>query len=207
MRRTVSPRVIALTVAGLVAGSVAALSLPALATSPAKHRAAPVQALVLDFSGGGLPDSFPDSFGGSAKLKDTDDKVIGEAQVSCAKQRSDAAVAVCSGFVDIADGDTKGMISFTTRRPLSADAVPPASDEGAFTGVVTGGARAYEGVTGEARIKLNSPNVHALNFSWSPKHRTGPWGAGPSRSGPPRACCCTVGPSALRPTTVPRAPR
>ncbi|MER8184975.1 hypothetical protein [Kitasatospora sp. NPDC094015] len=165
MRRLSSPRVIAWSIAGVVAGSIGAFSLPALASSPATHRAAPVQVLVLDFSGGGLPDSFPDTFGGSAKLKNTDNEVVGDVQVACAKEPSDSAVAVCSGFVDIASGDNKGMVSFTTRLPLSAGAVPPVSGEGGFVGVVTGGTRVYEGITGEVRIKWTASNVYALNFA------------------------------------------
>lgn len=167
MQRVVTTkRTVALAVAGLVIGTVGAFSIPALADNAPAKRVASVQALTLDFTGTNDETSAPQStgstFGGTARVKDTNGNVIGTAYDLCAKDviNANSDTAFCTGSVRI---NGQGEISFSAVLPISDNAASP--DENAFTGVVNGGTRAYEGITGEARFQPRAQGVYDLNFS------------------------------------------
>ncbi|GAB2687631.1 hypothetical protein [Kitasatospora kifunensis] len=168
MQRVVTTkRTVALAIAGLVVGTVGALSVPALAdNAPAAHRVAPVQSLTLDFSGtndeASVSQTTGSTFGGTARVKDTNGNVIGTAYDICAKDviNANSDTAFCTGSVRI---NGQGEISFSAVLPISDNAATP--ETGAFTGVVNGGTKNFEGITGEAKFQPRAQGVYDLNFS------------------------------------------
>ncbi|GAA1964475.1 hypothetical protein [Kitasatospora viridis] len=167
MQRVTIKRSVGFAVAGLVVGTVGALSVPALAdNAPAAHRVAPVQALTLDFSGtndeASTPQAVGTTFGGRGIVKDTTGAKIGEVYDICAKGaiNANADTVFCTGTIRITG---QGEISFSAVLPISDNASAP--DEHGFTGVVNGGTRAYEGITGEAQFQPRAQAVYDLNFA------------------------------------------
>ncbi|MGF1428818.1 hypothetical protein [Kitasatospora sp. LaBMicrA B282] len=169
MQRVVmTKRTVAVAIAGLVVGTVGALSVPALASSE-KPQVAPVQAMTLDFSGTNdetnVPQTVGTTFGGTAVVKDTGGNVIGKAYDICAKDviNPNADTVFCTGTVRVTNGQANGEISFSAVLPISDNAAAPAT--GAFTGVINGGTDAFEGITGEAKFKPQTQGVFDVNFS------------------------------------------
>ncbi len=165
MQRVVTvKRSIALAVAGLVVGTVGALSVPALASNHSV-KSAPVQALTLDFSGSNseanAAQSVGASFGGTARIKDTNGNVIGTAYDLCDKDAIAAAAdsVFCTGLLKFNSGD---QISFSSELPITNTGMAGGDT---FNGVVNGGTGAYEGITGQAAFTPRAPGVYDLNFS------------------------------------------
>ncbi|PYC80524.1 hypothetical protein C7C46_12590 [Streptomyces tateyamensis] len=167
MQRVVTvKRSVALAVAGLVVGTVGALSIPsALATNHTAHKAAAVPALTLDFSGtndeANVPQTVGAAFGGTARVKDTNGAVVGTAYDLCDKDAVSAAAdqAFCTGLIKFNSGD---QISFSAELPISNTG---ASGGDSFNGVVNGGTGIYEGITGQANFVPRAQGVYDLNFS------------------------------------------
>ncbi|MFE0458177.1 hypothetical protein ACFW1A_02815 [Kitasatospora sp. NPDC058965] len=167
MQRVVTvKRSVALAVAGLVVGTVGALSIPsALASNHTAHRAAPVPSLTLDFSGSNseanAAQSVGASFGGTARVKDTSGNVVGTAYDLCDKDAIAAAAdsVFCTGLIKFTSGD---QISFSSELPISNTG---AAGGDTFNGVVNGGTGSYEGITGQAAFTPRAAGVYDLNFS------------------------------------------
>jgi hypothetical protein len=168
MQRVVTAkRSVALAVAGLVVGTVGALSVPALAdNAPAAHRAANIPTMVLNFNGtndeAGAPQQVGSAFGGRATVKDANGNQIGEAYDVCSKDAINAKddTAFCTGMIRIYN---KGEISFSTVLGISDDAANP--DRAAFGGVVNGGDKEFEGITGEVKFTPKEQGVFEANFN------------------------------------------
>ncbi|MER7671331.1 hypothetical protein ABTY61_23090 [Kitasatospora sp. NPDC096128] len=159
-----SKRTVALAVAGAIAGT-GALSLPAFANSTPRPRAASVQPLVLDFTTNVLP-AGATSHGAVAAVKDTGGNTIGSAYTNCDRddQTTQTHTAFCTGLLRITNGASaaNGEISFSAVLPLNNQATLP--EAGYFSGVVNGGTKAFEGITGETRFVLRSANSYDLTF-------------------------------------------
>ncbi|MFJ8432096.1 hypothetical protein ACIQ9P_12460 [Kitasatospora sp. NPDC094019] len=156
MRALSAKHTVAWTVAGLVAGTVGALAVPALANTSPEHRAAVVQTLIVDFSGAGFPGS-ADVFGSTGQISDTDGNKIGTAHQICAKDLADTAgaTAFCHGTLDITSGTANGEIAYSAVLPIVADATGPV--DGAFPGVVEGGTGSFDGLTGTTFFTPRAP--------------------------------------------------
>jgi hypothetical protein len=160
-------RSVAIAVAGLVVGTVAALSVPALAdNAPATPNAGKIPALTLDFAGtngeSDSPQQVGATFGGRAIVKDTNGTKIGEAFDVCAKDaiNSTSDTVFCTGMIDVAG---KGKISFSATLPISDNSAAP--ERTAVTGVVNGGTNTFEGVTGEVTFAPRAQGVFDATFS------------------------------------------
>ncbi|MFE9422644.1 hypothetical protein ACFYNO_06760 [Kitasatospora sp. NPDC006697] len=167
MQRVTIKRSVGFAVAGLVVGTVGALSVPALAdNAPAAHRVASVQALTLDFTGtndeASAAQQVGSTFGGTARVKDSGGNVIGTAYDICAKDQIGATsdTAYCTGIIRI---NNQGEISFSAVLPISDNAAAP--NENGFTGVVNGGTRNFEGITGEVKFQPRAQGVFDANFA------------------------------------------
>ncbi|MCX4747954.1 hypothetical protein OG455_20960 [Kitasatospora sp. NBC_01287] len=167
MQRVVTTkRSVALAIAGLVVGTVGALSVPALADNAPTTRAANVQNLTLDFSNtndeASAPQAVGSSFGGTARVKDSDGNVIGTAYDLCDKDKIGANKdeAFCTGLIKF---DRGGQISFSTVLGISDNGANP--DDTHFNGVVNGGTGSYEGITGEAHFTPRAQGVYDVSFS------------------------------------------
>ncbi|MCC9309448.1 hypothetical protein LN042_20595 [Kitasatospora sp. RB6PN24] len=159
-------RSVALAVAGLVVGTLGALSVPALAdNAPAPQNASRIPAMTLDFAGSNSEASSPQqvgvAFGGRGIVKDTEGNKIGTVYDVCAKDAIEAKadIVFCTGMIET----ERGKISFSATLPISDDAAKPEHE--AFTGVVNGGTKDYEGVSGEVRFKPQAQGVFDATFS------------------------------------------
>jgi hypothetical protein len=167
MQRVVTAkRSVALAVAGLVVGTVAALSVPALADNAPSHRKADIPAMTLDFTGtndeANTAQQTGTTFGGRAVVKDINGKQIGEAFDVCAKDdiKANTDVAFCTGTIDVFN---EGKISFSTVLGISDDAANPVKNPN--EGVVNGGTKNFEGVTGQVTFTPRAQGVFDANFS------------------------------------------
>jgi hypothetical protein len=165
MQRVVTvKRSVALAVAGLVVGTVGALSVPALASNTAGHRVANVPGFTLDFTGtnneASVPDKVGSGFSGTARVKDGNGNVIGTAYDACDKDAISATAdtVYCNALVKLNSGD---QLTFAAAFPI-----PNAASEYplTFDVPVTGGTGAYEGITGEAFVANRSVGVYDLSF-------------------------------------------
>ncbi|TQF04525.1 hypothetical protein E6W39_22720 [Kitasatospora acidiphila] len=159
-------RSVAIAVAGLVVGTVAALSVPALAdNAPATPNATKIPAMTLDFAGtngeADSPQVVGATFGGRAVVKDTSGNKVGEAFDVCAKDaiNTKSDVVFCTGTINTKEG----KISFSATLPISDDAANP--ERAAETGVVNGGTGSYEGVTGQVTFTPRAQGVFDATFS------------------------------------------
>jgi len=166
MQRTITvKRSVGFAAAALMVGTVGAFSMPALASTVDGHRAASLPAITLDFTGtndeGAVANAVGASFGGTGRVKDTNGAVIGTAYDQCDKDsvKPTSTEAFCTGMVKLDDGD---QLAFTTTFPIpnAASSYPQS-----FEGVITGGTRRYEGISGEAHFVARSAGVYDLNFS------------------------------------------
>ncbi|WP_329570611.1 hypothetical protein [Kitasatospora sp. NBC_01266] len=172
MQRVMSvKRSLTLAAAALAVGSLAAFSVPALASdqpvATPNHatRAANVQNITID-SGktadeGNKPQGLGDEFSGRAKVKDTDGNAIGTADANCGKVEvgTDSDSVLCSELIKFDQG---GQIALTNLLQIPH---PGVTSEPESTGVVTGGTGQFEGITGESHFKFRSAGVYDVSFS------------------------------------------
>jgi hypothetical protein len=160
----VTKRSIALAVAGLVVGTVGALSAPAFADTASAHRSAMIPSVTLDFNGTNdevsTAQQVGTTFGGRAVVKDANGNRIGEAYDICSKDKieSTSDTVYCNGQINLPDG----AVAFSAVLPISDNANNP--EHGTITGVVTGGTHAYEGATGEVIFQPKSQGVFDASF-------------------------------------------
>ncbi|MFJ4192329.1 hypothetical protein [Kitasatospora sp. NPDC089509] len=160
-----SKRTVAWTITGVVIGTAGALSVPALADNAPRPRAASVQPLSLVFPESVLP-PLETAHGSAAQVQDAGGNVIGTAYTNCDRNAQTATThtAFCTGLVQITNGASaaNGEIAFSAVLPVDTQATVPES--GYFPGVVAGGTKAFDGITGETHFVLRSATVLDLNF-------------------------------------------
>ncbi|GAA1248189.1 hypothetical protein GCM10009665_43860 [Kitasatospora nipponensis] len=149
----------------LLAGGAAGVSVPAMASNTSAHRNANVPNVTLDFSGTNdeqaVANTVGVAFGGNARVKDGGGNVIGTAYDLCDKDSISptSTTAFCAGEIVFNDGS---QVSFNVVFPIPNAA---SNYPNVFQGVINGGTKAYEGVTGEAEFTAKSPGVYDLQFN------------------------------------------
>ena len=153
MRRAIPiKRITALAVAALTIGTACALTVPASAHTPTSTRAASIPAITLDFTSllGGANAT------GTGKVLDANNDNVGTVYQHCDALDTAAGHTYCTGLVALTTGAQltyAAAVPNTTTYPTS------------YEGVITGGTRGYDGITGEAHFALQSQATTDLNFS------------------------------------------
>ncbi|MDY0811087.1 hypothetical protein [Kitasatospora purpeofusca] len=157
MKRIAPVRTTTLVAAAVLAGAVAWAAVPATATSPTAHRAAPVPALTLDFKEAPTGKAFS-----TGRISDGDGKKVGTAYSLCDQDAiaAQAKTAFCTTMITFDVDNGQDQVSYNVMFPVTE----PASGV-VYRGLVTGGTGAYEGITGNAEITLDEDNTFRVAFN------------------------------------------